>query len=113
MTTNIETLEAKHRALGEQLKAARRAEAKRQREREVAAEQSLGRWMLREWLTVEAADGADIDARVAALREALANEKVREFVAEKVRRQLAPTAGHEAAQPDEPVTAEGGAYHGQ
>lgn len=108
--TNIETLEAKHRALGEQLKAARRAEAKRQRERDAAGEQALGRWMLREWLTV---DVADVDARVDAVRAALANQKVRDFVAEQVRKQLAPAVGHEAAQPDGPVTAEGGAYHGQ
>ena len=69
-TKKIADMEAKRRKLDREIKAAKRAEAKRLREELLSARQSLGVWL------AEAVNADTVEA-VARLREALGTNQVR------------------------------------
>lgn len=88
-TKNIAEMEAKRRELDREIKAAKRAEAKRRREELLSARQALGVWL------AEAVNADTVDA-VARLREALDTDQVRAHLAGKVAAESSDTSAHDS-----------------
>lgn len=91
----IADMEAQRRMLDREIKAAKRAEVKRQREALLSARQSLGVWLAE-------SVGADTPEAVARLREALSTGQVQEHLAAKVTAESPDTsAKDDDVQPSE------------
>ena len=94
-TKKIAEMEAQRRKLDREIKAAKRAEAKRQREALLSARQALGVWLAE-------SVGADTQEAVARLREALSTGQVQRYLAEKVSAESPDTSAQDDdAQPSE------------
>ncbi len=94
-TKKIADMEAQRRKLDREIKAAKRAEAKRQRDALLSARQALGVWLAE-------SVGADTPEAVTRLREALSTGQVQGHLAAKVSAESPDTSAQDDdAQPSE------------
>lgn len=77
MSTKLEQMEKQRARLNAEIRATKRAEAKRRREVVLASRQALGVWLAD-------AVGADTPEAVARLRDALDTDQVREYIAKRL-----------------------------
>ncbi len=100
MSTKLEQMEKQRARLNAEIRATKRAEAKRHREAVLASRQALGVWLAD-------AVSADTPEAVARLREALDTDQVREYIAKRLGVETSTTkAPGDDAQPSAPSDTE-------